>query len=427
MKYLKISNKGLIESEALTLIGASTKVGDENKIGMFGSGNKYALAYLLRNDYGLKIFSGTKKINITTKEHSFRECNYEVIYINGERTSMTTQMGKDWKLWQAIREFYSNAIDEGGEYIGTVDKISNKKHETSFYIEINDSILDFIKNFDTYFSVNRKPIFENEYGKIYEKITKGKCVIYRKGIKCTDYSAESYYDYDFNDIVINESRVVDSSWRVYEKLWKLFVSCTDKDIILKIFRAMRGSNLELMDNSVMSYFMSNVSDEFKELVFTLHIAPINYGGYLTEDEKIKYILVYESVYNKIEAFMDNEKKASFLQNNIKGSHYISVEPNQLQSAILKRCDEFFKECQYEINYKIEVVAFTNKKILGMAANDTIYISTVAIDKGIQDACNTIIEENIHLKYDVDDETRGFQTAAINELLTVMKTAYSFAI
>lgn len=54
MNYLKISNKGLLDVEALTLLGASSKRGDNTKIGMFGSGNKFSLAYLLRNNYNIK-------------------------------------------------------------------------------------------------------------------------------------------------------------------------------------------------------------------------------------------------------------------------------------------------------------------------------------------------------------------------------------
>lgn len=51
--YLKIENEGTVPVEAFTLIGASSKRDDSSKIGMFGSGNKYALAYLLRNNYGI--------------------------------------------------------------------------------------------------------------------------------------------------------------------------------------------------------------------------------------------------------------------------------------------------------------------------------------------------------------------------------------
>lgn len=34
MNYLKISNKGLLDVEALTLLGASSKRGDNSKIGI---------------------------------------------------------------------------------------------------------------------------------------------------------------------------------------------------------------------------------------------------------------------------------------------------------------------------------------------------------------------------------------------------------
>ena len=44
MNYLMIENKGVLDTEALVLIGASTKRDEEGKIGFFGSGNKYALA-----------------------------------------------------------------------------------------------------------------------------------------------------------------------------------------------------------------------------------------------------------------------------------------------------------------------------------------------------------------------------------------------
>ena len=66
MKYLKITNKNEVQIEAFTLVGASTKREDSSKIGMFGSGNKYALSYLVRNNYDLKIFSGRREFVIKT-------------------------------------------------------------------------------------------------------------------------------------------------------------------------------------------------------------------------------------------------------------------------------------------------------------------------------------------------------------------------
>ena len=50
-----------------------------------------------------------------------------------------------------------------------------------------------------------------------------------------------------------------------------------------------------------------------------------------------------------------------------------------------------------------------------------------MDRGIQELVNTIIEEYIHLKYKVRDETREFQHAVINELITYMKKVNSVII
>jgi len=50
MKYLKFKNNGEIQLEAITLLGASTKRTDNNKIGFFGSGNKFAILIAIRVD-----------------------------------------------------------------------------------------------------------------------------------------------------------------------------------------------------------------------------------------------------------------------------------------------------------------------------------------------------------------------------------------
>ena len=107
---LEIVNDGL---NAILLIGASTKRGDDTKIGFFGSGLKYSMATLLRNGIPFKMFSGTKEIKITTKKVKLREQEFRQIVINGKPTSMTLEMGIDWQPWFAVREILCNAIDEG--------------------------------------------------------------------------------------------------------------------------------------------------------------------------------------------------------------------------------------------------------------------------------------------------------------------------
>jgi len=111
--YLKITNKGNVVPEAFSLVGASTKRGNNSKIGMFGSGNKYSISYLTRKQYDFRIFTGKKEIVFTTVQRKLGEETFNVICINDKETSITSEIGHHWTLWQAIRELYSNAMDEG--------------------------------------------------------------------------------------------------------------------------------------------------------------------------------------------------------------------------------------------------------------------------------------------------------------------------
>src|SRR5690606_23195208 len=99
---------------AFTLIGATTKRDDNTKIGLYGSGNKYAISALIRNNIDFRVFSGDNEIRFSTKETTFRDKNFSIITINGKDTSLTTNMGgEDWDdPFAPIREIYSNALDE---------------------------------------------------------------------------------------------------------------------------------------------------------------------------------------------------------------------------------------------------------------------------------------------------------------------------
>lgn len=426
MKYLKIKNLGKIEPQALTLMGASTKVNDSTKIGMFGSGNKYAISYFMRNNMDVIIYSGDEEIEITTKKETFRDEDFEIIYINGEKTSLTTKMGKDWKLWQAIREIYCNAIDEGGASIELVENIEPYELETHVYIEANDDLLNFMKEFDRYFTANKEPIAVTPYGKIFNKSSKN-VNLYRKGIRCDNTMALSVYDYDFEEADINESRVLQSSYEGPERFWQIFVSLKDEKIIKNILRAMANKdNYESIKSSIATLYMNKSSQEFKNCIYRCKLAPLEYGGLCSDEEKNEYMFVPSRVYDVLLHYMDEENIASPFRSKVNNAYFTDVEMNKMQEAVMKRAMEFFKECEYNIEYDVKVVSFDSKNILGTAANNTIYVSDLAIEKGVHDLCNTIIEEQIHLKYDVDDYSREFQTAAINEMLTIMKKAYAFA-
>lgn len=424
--YLRISNDNEINYKAFTLVGASTKTGDKT-IGQFGTGNKYALAYLLRNNHTVRIFSGEKEISVSTKEETFSDQVFNVIHINNEATSITTKMGKEWKLWQAIREFYSNALDEGNAELNCTTKIKGVKGKTHIYISLTDELIDMVtKDFSLYFADEEHVIYENEHGKIYEK--QGSTVIYRKGIKCYETNKESVYNYDIPKVSINESRVCVYNWEVTREIWKIILTCKDKNIIKNILTNLISSSLEYEFERP---YGINPSKEFIEVCNEINVQPTGLISLLSVNEVTGYTFLPESLYSFLSSKLtSNEQLADLRFDKDRGIQYrIVSEPNQLQMNTIHEAENFLAECKLPNKFDIVVGNFSNAKILGYAnhKDNQIVLSEKGLERGLHDVVNTIIEEYIHLEYNVRDCTPEFQLEAINLLINYAKKVNSYNI
>ena len=105
MKYLKIKNNGVLDIRLVALMGGTTKSNDQFKIGQFGTGLKYTLAYLFRNNLDFHLFCGGKKVEISLEEETIGEQTFSIICINGNRTSITTYWDRDWETSENLSCF----------------------------------------------------------------------------------------------------------------------------------------------------------------------------------------------------------------------------------------------------------------------------------------------------------------------------------
>lgn len=119
----------ILDLNALTVFGLSAKPASHNPIGYFGTGLKYAMAILAREQCEVSIYIGLKEYKLQVKDNGFRGKMFQSIELvsDDERVQLpfTTELGKDWELWQAFRELYCNTIDENGSTY-----IDEKKVET---------------------------------------------------------------------------------------------------------------------------------------------------------------------------------------------------------------------------------------------------------------------------------------------------------
>lgn len=140
---------GLIDIRAFTHFGVNSKPNSTNPIGYFGTGLKYAIAVLVREGMRPVVWIGNTQYTFFPKESKFRDKDFTFIRMKKVDHSLmgklkpyyldlpfTTELGKNWELWQAFRELESNTRDEGGltrmqgEY-----PVLHTAHETKIIVE----------------------------------------------------------------------------------------------------------------------------------------------------------------------------------------------------------------------------------------------------------------------------------------------------
>lgn len=289
-----ITNKGLIDPLAFELIGASTKRNDNNTIGFFGSGIKYAIAGLLQREIPFQIWRGKDPIDIQVQPVKMRDTEFNRIIINGNPTSLTTAMGPKWETWMLIRELYANAIDEGGEMAITNDYHEFIKEEyTTIILPDLEKLEKIIDQQDFLFTRGRDIIYENNKIKIYEDIGDGG--FYVKGIyvggRNSGHGFELKIPYN-----INEERTISDTYTAMALTFEALMSIDDKKIIKKIVSKARTPNT--LENSIFMnmffYSINNVtsSSAWHDIIFF----PADSANYATERN---HVVVSDALYKKL--------------------------------------------------------------------------------------------------------------------------------
>jgi hypothetical protein len=423
-KYLRIANDGMIELAALHLMGASTKVGNVTQIGQYGSGNKYGVVFLVRNDIPPVIMSGMEQIKISTERQNFRDQAFDILCFNGERTSITTQMGKDWVLWQALREIICNAMDEGGFKVSVTDKVVAEEGVTAFHIPFTDQVKEFYDNWEHYFYSDYRvmEVLGEDKNVVLSK-SSVEANIYRRGVRCLDTDLKSANDYDLTQIMIGEDRIASSRYQVTREIIKTMAMSSKRLSVSKFLDALSNEDMIEGQDPLSSFTISHHSVVFLDELRKRKWVPHRDAARMRDTAA--YMVVNNATYDTIEPLLEDANKGPL--DKATERPYEEVEMTKLQSATLDAAKDFMDRCGIEVGYNVRCVRFSNSMVMGAAHNNEILLSVDYMDRGLQELVNTIIEEYIHLKYKVKDETREFQYAVINELITYMKKVNSVII
>jgi hypothetical protein len=418
--WLKIKNAGEIELNAFKLIGACTKREDEESIGYFGSGLKYAIATLLRENIDFKIFSGVEEIKVTTEPEMFRDVAFNVIYLNGERTNFTTDMGIKWEIWQAVREVYCNALDEGVWDCNQVEMPTGIKGETNFYIRICDKVKDIVDHWFRYFSEDREPHLKNDTGEIFHLYENNTC-LYRKGIRCSDTKWKSLFDYNIFDIEINESRIIQNTYELKWQLSKIWSKPSRFMLQRLLATYMDGETIEqLLEYTIdTSYFKP--SDVWRDYLRGYILVPYSFAGHYTKrlGDRKYFKLKKELIKKLIDTFGDEIETVMGRTDY----RFVEIPMGKREEFLVGEVLKFFEEVKVKIDYPIKYASFLNKQTLGMAVKNTIILSERCLILGKKQIAATILEEAMHLDSLAEDETRDFQNYILNQLITCLENTH----
>ena len=329
-------------------------------------------------------------------------------------------MGPQWSTWMAVREFVSNAIDEGdNNIIPSTEIVAGKEGHTRFYIEHVPQIKEVIDNWDTYFSFDRTDaIIDLPAGKVFPNICyQHQRILYRRGIRCYD-AGEALYHYDLPNFTINESRVIDNLYGARRVVRDFLIEHATKDVAATIMEGAFRDAVFLETNLDFHDSWHKLNSAWREAIGNRIVINQDLSGFYQDRLKEPHLVVCKSLAKKIkECFSDVEVCGIGQDDEVFTSPVESTPKMQYQ---LNKALDALKEMKYEIKYPIEVVTFSRSSVLGLAKNGTIYISPKQFDKGIREIAVTLIEENEHLITNHDDCTREFQDHLFNKWISALE-------
>lgn len=412
MKYLKIQNSGELDVRLISLMGGTTKKDNEYKIGKFGTGLKYTLAYLIRNNIDFKIFVGEREVKITTVAEEIRDTKFDILYIDGVRSSVTSNMGYDWKGWTIIRELWCNALDEGNAVRDITADLVGAAGTTTFYLQLTGEIQATLDNWNHYFIYDTEPIYVNEEKKFAVYPPSDKLRIYKNGVLIhEEENKQGVFSYDLKTASINELREYKGyvEMDLYEVISNLDKKC------IEIF--LNNINSKCFEHDMSYSWYGEFGSEWGEAIGQARIISRDdlkslqsRGADIKEDE---FVVLPKSLADKL---CNRFPSVSAVRRSERIQAFWETSDQDLEFKI-KQALVILETCNYEIMPEVKFLygIFGNPEVFGRVNLDTkeIMLSVELKRKPLREIVSVVIEENEHLRTGFGDLTRSFQTHFIN--------------
>jgi hypothetical protein len=387
---LYFSNPGRADVRALTTMGVNVK--EAGAIGYFGTGFKIATSVVLRLGGSVDVWIGTLKYQFYTVRNTIRGKDFDIVHLRlpdgtSQELGFTTELGKNWEVWMAYREYRSNQMDEGGGVPTTRQVVEQTADVTTVVVslpamdEVHQESWKYFLSGEPLQSVDELDVHEHRFPDDKESL------IFYRGVRVGKFGRPTLYTYNFTETIrLTEDRTILYPHEM-ERTWMRAITwLTDEEMIRKILTAPK----EYAENTLNFGDRSTASEAFLNVAERL----------LTEQPR------------------DVNPTLRLLLTRTRGlDPYVWVDPNVLQAKMLMKAEAFVQSMGYDTQkYSIRIVANLRHGVLGTCYKTDIYLSTRVFDMGTKMVAGTLLEEVMHLVHGVEDETRDFQNLLIDKIV-----------
>jgi hypothetical protein len=306
-------------------------------------------------------------------------------------------------MWMAFREIYCNCLDEGG-------RVSREEPAKDPYLDNHPGVsgvlvLNYSAAGQTVIAV-KGDLIEQEYHNRDQNFLRGEPVfsdgsveihrgkrpyIFYKGVRVHAMANMNFTYNLLTKMDLTEDRTLKYSWDAVAKISKCVMQLTDKGLIREILRAPAFSFER--DNLAFSEAYAHSREFEEEAVRQYKLDPI-------------------AINQSVRKLIKHVKPAEL---------YSSADLTKVQQRQLEKSLAFVQAIGYPADaYKVTIVETLGPTAMAMALreHDEIVISKQCFDKGTKYLTSTILEEVIHLREGLDDETRSMQTYLFDKIISL---------
>lgn len=365
---LYFHNRGRLDMAFLEIMGLSVKE-NENPIGYFGTGLKYAIAILLRTGHSVKLDVGETHYTFTAREEIVRGKTFSRVWMNEKGLGFTIELGKNWDIEMAYRELASNAKDEGGD-------VSREPIVADTVFSVRGEI-EKIEHDNVF--LNQKLVTERtEYGDI---IASRSGLIFYRGVKI--YTTNSNFSYAIKEADLTEDRTLK---------YPMFLPRTMLAMWTKSDSAENIRAVLLEQNNIEAKIEGSVD--------------------LLRQANPTFMRILESLRN-------HPQLNRSIRNALNKLHPPEFQPYTLTDfdrEIVTSALALVARLEPEItDAKLNFIMPPSPTIFGFAQKGEIYICSSCFTHGVNYLASTIYEEWLHFKYDFEDCSRQLQNHLFDNL------------